>query len=342
MMTGGPYFDELRTGQVFAAAPSMTLTHGLAAVHQSILGDRMRLPLDAELSLAVTGSPAPLAHPGLVCDVAIGQSTVATQHVRANLFYRGLVFYRFPAIGDTLSTRTEVVGLKKNSAKPGRAPTGLVALRMTTIDEADRLVLDFYRCAMLSLSPGADPNAAEHVDDLSKVGADLAPASSAIDAWHGAAFRERIPGPHFDADMAGTVLHSTADVVSSAPELARLTLNIAAVHHDSRVNRCRLVYGGHTIGLALAQATRLLPNLATVLGWQSCDHSGPVYEGDTLFSELHIESAELTDNGGVLGLRSLVYAVSDTNPETSTDTNTDSQSASERQVLDWRFTALQF
>ncbi len=48
----------------------------------------------------------------------------------------------------------------------------------------------------------------------------------------------------------------------------------------------RLVYGGHTIGLALAQATRLLPNLVTVLGWQSCDHTGPVHEGDTLYSEL--------------------------------------------------------
>jgi acyl dehydratase len=341
-MTGGPYFDELRTGQVFAAAPSMTLTDGLAAVHQSILGDRLRLPLDAELSRAVTGSTVPLAHPGLVCDVAIGQSTLATQHVKANLFYRGLAFYRFPAIGDSLFTSTEVVGLKKNSAKPGRVPTGLVALRMTTIDQADRLVLDFYRCAMLPLSPGAGPNAAEYADDLSTVGADLAPPSLAIDGWDGDVFRERVPGPHFHSDMAGTVLQSTADVVSSAPELARLTLNIAAIHYDSRIAGRRLVYGGHTIGLALAQATRLLPNLAMVLGWQSCDHTGPVYEGDTLYSELRIESAAPTDNGGVLGLRSLVSAVSDTNAAANTDTDAGSQSAPGQKVLDWRFTALQF
>lgn len=328
-MTTGPYFDELQTGQVFAGAPSMTLTHGMAAVHQSILGDRLRLPLDAELSAAVTGATAPLAHPGLVCDVAIGQSTLVTQHVKANLFYRGLAFYRFPAIGDTLFTRTEVVGLKKNSAKAGRPPTGLVALRMTTIDQADRLILDFYRCAMLPLSPDAGPNDADHADDLSNVGADLAPPPPAVDEWDGDLFRQRIPGPHFDADLAGAVLHSTADVVSGASELARLTLNIASVHHDSRISGRRLVYGGHTIGLALAQASRLLPNLATVLGWQSCEHTAPVYEGDTLFSELHIDSAEPTDNGGVLGLRSLVYAVSNSHDEP-------------RQVLDWRFTALQF
>src|SRR5258708_36035964 len=130
----------------------MTLTSGAAAAHQSIIGDRLRLALDAELALAVTGATAPLAHPALVCDVAIGQSTPATQRVKANLFYRGLTFHRFPVIGDSLFTRTEVVGLKQNSAKPGRAPTGLVALRMTTVDQIGRLVLDFYRCAMLPLS----------------------------------------------------------------------------------------------------------------------------------------------------------------------------------------------
>ncbi|MDT5015375.1 MAG: hypothetical protein QOD39_1535, partial [Mycobacterium sp.] len=96
---GGPYFDELEVGQVFDDAPSMTLTPGAAAVHQSIVGDRLRLALDSELALAVTGAPGTLAHPALVCDVAIGQSALATQRVKANLFYRGLSFRRFPVIG---------------------------------------------------------------------------------------------------------------------------------------------------------------------------------------------------------------------------------------------------
>lgn len=322
MKQGGPYFDDLAVGQVFDTAPSMTLTAGAAATHQAILGDRLRLALDAELATAVTGEPGPLAHPALVCDVAIGQSTLVTQRVKANLFYRGLAFHRCPTIGDTLHTRTEVVGLKQNSVKPGRAATGLAALRMTTVDQHDRKVLDFYRCAMLPLS--ADAIDTGHADDLSAIGAD-ASAPNPTAGWDADAFRARVPGPHFDAASAGAVLHSTADVVSSAPELARLTLNIAATHHDWRAGGQRLVYGGHTIGLALAQATRLLPNLATVLGWESCDHTGPVHEGDTLFSELHVESAD----AGVLQLRSLVYAAG--GPD-----------GPDRQVLDWRFSALQF
>ncbi|ORV64100.1 MaoC family dehydratase [Mycobacterium gastri] len=326
---GGPFFDDLSIGQTFDWASAMTLSSGLAAAHQAIVGDRLRLALDAELCAAVTGEAGPLAHPGLVCNVAIGQSTLVTQRVKANLFYRGLTFHRFPVIGDTVYTRTEVVGLRANTAKPGRAPTGLAALRMTTVDQADRLVLDFYRCAMLPAGPNWRPDGTPD-DDLSTIGAGVTgPAADPTSGWDAEVFRRRVPGPHFDAGIAGSVLHSTADLVSSAPELARLTMNIAATHHDSRVGGQRLVYGGHTIGLAFAQACRLLPNLVTVLGWEHCDHTGPVREGDTLYSELHVESAQPAGNGGVLGLRSLVYAVSD-----AAEPN--------RQVLDWRFTALQF
>ena len=322
----GPFFDELEVGQVFDTAPAMTLTDGAAAVHQSILGDRLRLSLDAELAAAVTGSPGALAHPALVCDVAIGQTTLVTQRVKANLFYRGLTFHRFPVLGDTLFTRTEVVGLKENSRKPGRAPTGLAALRMTTTDQEGRKVLDFYRCAMLPLSEGAGETG--RADDLSAIGADVPAPPDPTAGWDADAYRARVPGAHFDPALAGTVLRSSADVVSNAPELARLTLNIAATHHDYRIGGQRLVYGGHTIGLALAQTTRLLPNLVTVLGWRSCDHTGPVHEGDTLYSDLHIEQAEALPGGrgGVLTLRSVVYAVGEP----------------DRQVLDWRFTALHF
>jgi acyl dehydratase len=286
----------------------------------------------------VTGSTSALAHPALVCDVAIGQSTLATLRVKANLFYRGLAFHRFPVIGDSLFTRTEVVGLKQNSAKPGRAPTGLAALRMTTVDQIGRLVLDFYRCAMLPLSAERETG---RNDDLSGFGADLVAPPDPTADWNADTYREKVPGAHFDPGLAGAVLQSTADVVTSAPELARLTLNIAATHHDWRVGGQRLVYGGHTIGLALAQTTRLLPNLVTVLGWESCDHTGPVHEGDTLRSELHVEAADpLPDGrGGVLRLRSIVYAVPGGRSEATGGTSTGEP---DRKVLDWRFSALQF
>lgn len=312
----GPFFDELEVGQEFRSAPQHTLTAGRQAVHQAIVGDRLRLALDDELAERVAG--APLAHPAFVWDVAIGQSTIVTQHVKANLFYRNLAFHRFPRVGDTLATVTTVVGLRENTRREGRAPTGLAALRMRTTDQAGRTVLDFYRCAMLPLRGDAPTG---HADDLAVIGADEQPDSLAslrdLDLA-ALAPSASIPRAGDTYEVAG------GDVVSSAPELARLTLNLAAIHHDAQAaGGSRLVYGGHAIGLALAQASRALPGLVTVLAWHSCDHLGPVREGDTLRSTIEVERVTEAPRaaGHVIDLRSRVS--SDSGP-----------------VLDWRFVAL--
>ena len=52
----GPWFEEFGPGQRFAGAPAVTLTAGHAAVHQSIVGDRLRLVLDHRLARAVSGA----------------------------------------------------------------------------------------------------------------------------------------------------------------------------------------------------------------------------------------------------------------------------------------------
>jgi acyl dehydratase len=326
----GPFFDQLTPGQSFGPVPGVTLTDGLAAAHQAIVGNRLALSLDGELARAVTGGDR-LASPALVWDLAIGQSTVATHHVKANLFYRGLWFHRAPVIGDTLRTSTVVAALRQNQPRPGRRATGLAALRITTVDQRDRPVLDFWRCAMLPLrDPDAPAGSTGYDDDLDRVGAGVREGDVAglagnwkLDALTGfspltgcgpLAARGLTPGDVIE--VAG------GDVVSSAPELARLTLNVAQVHHDAdAAGGTRLVYGGHTIGLALAQAVRALPHLATVLGWHSCNHLAPVHEGDTLHSTIEVESLAPRAPGAVADLRSRVFA-------------------GPQQVLDWRFAAL--
>ncbi|WP_104104756.1 MaoC family dehydratase [Arthrobacter sp. 08Y14] len=315
----GPYFDELAVGDVFDQAPGLTLTDGRAAVHQSILGSRLRLSLDQALSRRVAGRP--LADPGFVWDVAIGQSTLVTRRVVANLFYRGLSFHRLPSLGSTLTTRTEVVGLKQNRS----GPTGLAALRVTTRDQDDQLVLDFLRCAMLPLK---DPSTQTgHADDLSQLGSETVSTGAAamVEGWDITAFPESaVP---YTAGRSWEL--EAGDVISSAPELARLTLNLAHVHHDRfRQPSGRLVYGGHTIGIALAQLTRTLPDLVTISGWAGCDHLGPVREGDTVASTITIENVAAMDGGWrALDLRIQVRArgAAETEPAP---------------VLDWRLTAL--
>jgi len=325
----GPYFEDFAVGQLFADAPGLTLTDGHAALHQAIAGDRLRLALDGPLCQAVTGRRRILAHPNLACDVAIGQSTGPTRRVRGNLFYRGLVLLEQVFIGDTLSTRTEVIGLKQN-----RNGTGLVALRITTVNQRSEPVLDFWRCPMIPLrDPGASTGHADRFDDipeeldLDRVRASV-PAGWDLDvlAQHGGD-AERFA----DLEPGTVYVIEGGDTVTSAPELARLTLNLARAHTDAggSPHGRRLVYGGHTISIAAAHATRALPGLVTLLAWRRCDHRGPVFEGDVLSTELTVEGTHgLTGStAGLADLRAVVQA-----ERAGAD--------APAPVLDWRFVGL--
>ncbi|MDQ3645029.1 MAG: MaoC family dehydratase [Actinomycetota bacterium] len=330
IQVGGPWFEDFEPGQVFDDAPGLTLTEGHTALHQAVAGDRLRLALDAPLCRAVTGSEHPLVHPNLVCDVAIGQSTGPTQRVRGNLFYRGLVLARPVFIGDTLRTRTEVVGLKQNRRREGAPATGLVALRIRTVNQNLEEVLDFWRCPMIPLR---DPEAETgHSDSFERFSETLDPTAledSVPGAWRLDLLRENTPAPHHsDLEAGSTFVIEGGETVTAAPELARLTLNVAMAHTDatSSGRGRRLVYGGHTISVAAAHATRAIPAIATILAWDGCDHLGPVFEGDVLRTELHVEGTAAGEQGGRAQLRALVSAVREEGvPEP---------------VLDWRFVAL--
>src|SRR5256885_8950624 len=268
---GGPFFEDFKHGQVFDDAPALTLSDGLAALHQSLSGDRLRLPLDHELSRWVTGRARPLAHPTLVCHVAIGQTTAASQPVKGNPFYRRLQLLRPVHLGDTLTTRAEVVALRQNRPQPGRPATGLVALRVQTTNQRNKVVLDFWRCPMIPLR---DPDGeTAHRDSFDDIPADLdldRLADKAPWGWRLSAFRDRVGpvGAHF-ADIApGTTFAVEGrDTVTGATELARATLNLASTHTDPAVGPQgeRLVYGGATIPLAAAAAPEAPPHVGALL-----------------------------------------------------------------------------
>jgi 2-methylfumaryl-CoA hydratase len=333
---GGPYFEDFAAGQIMPDAPAVTITAGHAAVHQALFGDRLRLPLDHTLSQRVTGHDQPLANPSLVCNIAIGQTTYASQRVKANLFYRGLVFKRPVYIGDTIHTTTRVAALKQNLAKPGRPATGLVVLEMRVANQRDEEVLLFWRCPMI---PCRDPQAnTGHTDSLNAIPADIdlqAVKAFVPSNWRLDLFRETVAGPHFDDFDAGTTYAITSrDTITCAPELVRMTLNIAVTHTDaaSSVYGKRLVYGGHTISMAAAQITHALPNLVALVAWRSCDHTAPVFEGDILRTEVTIDQTHPLDRGGgLVDLHAIVFAErGDQAPEPGRDI----------QVLDWRVLGL--
>ena len=260
--------------------------------------------------------------------MAIGQSTGPSQRVRGNLFYRGLVLARPVFVGETLRTRTEIVGLNRIAAGPGAPATGLVAMRDPDHRRADgEPVLDFWRCPMIPLcDPDAETGRSDDFADIPRT-LDEAQVRAAVPAgWRLDRLRAAAPGPYCtDLEPGQAFRDRGGRDRDGAPELARLTLNVATAHTDATggAHGRRLVYGGHTISIAAAHAARAIPAIATIVAWEGCEHLGPVFEGGVLRTELRVEHA---GPAGLVGLRALVTA--------------ERPAADPAPVLDWRFVAV--
>ncbi len=301
----GPWFEDFEVDQSLDPAPGITIGPGEAAAYQAICGDPLAISLSRPLAEAITGQPGSVVNPALVLQVAIGQSTVATRKVVANLFYRGVRPLRTVRVGETLTTTVTVRGLREASARPDRPPRGLVLLGMQTVDDQGRLVLDFERCALVRRRSDA---ATGHHDDLGGTTEELDMAP----------FAEAAP-LDWDLSPLGTpqewLIGETRsdplrDTVTDAPALVRLTQNLAPPHRDASLGQGgkRLVYGGHTVGLAQAGLVRLLPTAATVVGWHLCDHTGPVFEDDVVDVSATLDAAHPVSNGRLLAFTVIVKA----------------------------------
>ena len=333
-MNDVPWFEDFNVGDDFSQVPSITITEGYTAIHQAIFADRLRLPLDYSLSRRITGAKSALVNPSLVCNLAIGQTTIPSQRVMGNLFYRGLILQKPVYLGDTLTTSTRVVALKQNKIKPGRASSGMVALEMHVENQNSETVLLFWRCPMI---PCQDPEAdTGHNDAFDMMPEDLAIGGlqEAVPGWQLDKYREALPGQHFnDLTEGDQYLVEAQDTVTLAPELVRMTLNMAMTHTDATrsVYGKRLVYGGHTISTAAAQITRVLPNMVTILGWYKCDHVAPVFEQDILRTEVTVIETHSLVSGGIVRLHIETYATrGDQAPDNGQNIK----------VLDWHLAAL--
>jgi acyl dehydratase len=178
-------------------------------------------------------------------------------------------------LGETLRTTTTVLGLKDSSPK-GDQFRGKVWLGITSATGSGPVV-EYERCALVR---GRGPGQPGHADEIPGP-SDPTPLAELVDgvpAW------DLSGSIATDWPLDDTRSDPLRDHIDLAAPLARLTFNQAAVHrdHTTTADGRRLVYGGHVQGLAQASLTRMLPGLATVQGWDGCDHIGPAYEGDLI------------------------------------------------------------
>lgn len=317
----GPFYDQLSVGEELPRQPSITLDEGMAALYQSWVGERLPMALDAGVYEAVTGTPGRLASPGLVMQLSIGLSTTISRRAIANLFYRDVRLVRPIVLGDSVATVVTVAALADGSHKEGRDRRGKVLVDILTTANGEPAV-EYQRCPML---PQAQHETAPgHHDDLGEDGdVDLASYAALVPThWDFAPL-----GSPTDWAVGETISDPTRDIIDGATGMARLTHNLAMVHRDVEKSPYpqRLVYGGHVVGLAQASLSRVLPGMATVVGWQACAHTGPAFEGDLLsFTHTLLDTAP-AGSGRVFTIRVEGVAVRDDG---------------EASVLDWTLIAV--
>lgn len=299
----GPYYDDFEVGMTIPPLPPTTITDADNVWYRALTGDQHLPSADRRLFEALGGGTTAVVNPGLMMQFAIGQTTNATRRAVANLYYRSMRILGMCHVGQTIETETTVLGLADSKPK-GDQHRGKVWLGITSFADGTPIA-EYERCALVN-ARGPGPGHASEIPGPSEPDP-LDSYVSQVPAWDLGLL------PTTTWSVGEEISDPMQDHIDMAPALARMTFNQAFIHRDETgtVFGKRLVYGGHTQGLAQASLTRVLPGLATVVGWDGCDHLGPVFEGDLLsFRHLLVDQMEL-DSGRLMRIEVRARRVGD-------------------------------
>jgi 2-methylfumaryl-CoA hydratase len=315
--SAGNFFEDFRLGQVIEHATPRTLTAGDAALYVALYGTRFAVQSSDAFAQAI-GYPRAPVDDFLVFHIVFGKTVPdISLNAVANLGYAGCRFLAPVYAGDTLSARSEVIGLKENSNRK----TGIVYVHSTGLRQDGRAVLEFIRWVMVRKRDEAAPAPGDMVPQLPAV-LDRAAIGTACPTIDVARYDMALAGaPHRWDDYAvgEKIDHRDGMTVEEAEhQLAtRLYQNAARVHFNQfaeskgRFGR-RLIYGGHVISLARALSFNGLANAFHVAAINGGRHTAPLFAGDTVFAWSEVtDKAPLPGRADVGALRLRTIATKD-------------------------------
>ena len=316
-ISAGNFFEDFRLGQVIEHATPRTVTAGDAALYVALYGTRFAVQSSDVFAQAI-GYPRAPVDDFLVFHIVFGKtvSDISLNAV-ANLGYAGCRFLAPVYAGDTLSARSEVIGLKENSNRK----TGIVYARSTGLRQDGKAVLEFIRWVMVRKRDEAAPAPDDMVPEL-PAALDRAAIGTACPTIDVARYDMALAGaPHRWNDYAvgEKIDHRDGMTVEEAEhQLAtRLYQNTARVHFNQfaeskgRFGR-RLIYGGHVISLARALSFDGLANAFHVAAINGGRHTAPLFAGDTVFAWSEVtDKAPLPGRADVGALRLRTIATKD-------------------------------
>lgn len=300
----GNFFEDFHIGQVIQHATPRTVTDGDRALYGALYPTRFALWSSAEFAkrVGLTGAPV---EDLIGFHIAFGKTVPdISLNAVANLGYAELRFHRPIVAGDTLSTSSEVIGLKQNSN--GR--TGVVHVRSTATDQHGETVIDWARWVMVNKRDPESPAPATVIAELSdRVDpADLViPAGLTFDDYDFTAAGETYRWG--DYAVGEKIDHVDGVTLTDAEHMmaTRLWQNTAKVHYNTqaRPDGRRLIYGGHIISMARALSFNGLANAQMITAINGGAHTAPAHADDTIHAWSEVLEVAETAHPSVGALR---------------------------------------
>ncbi len=301
----GRFFEDYAVGDVITHAVPRTISGGERAMYHALYPARSALYSSDAFAQACGLSASPVDD--LITFHTVFGKTVpdVSLNAVANLGYADGRWLAPVYPGDTLTSQSEVIGIKQNSS----GKSGVVWVRTTGRNQHGDEVLSYVRWVMVrKRTQGDAPETI--IPELPKAVAAtdiVVPAGLNFDAYDHALAGE----PYRLSDYAvGEVIdHVDGVTIEEAEHMlaTRLWQNTAKVHFDAtnRPDGKRLIYGGHVISLARALSFNGLANAQMIVALNGGAHANPCFAGDTVraWSEV-LDIAETTAPGvGAIRLR---------------------------------------
>lgn len=302
----GRFFEDYRLGEVIRHAVPRTVSGGERAMYHALYPARGALYSSDEFARACGLHASPIDDLAAF-HVVFGKSVPdISLNAVANLGYAEGRWLAPVWPGDTLSSSSEVIGLKQNS----NGKSGVVYVRTTGVNQHGRKVLEYVRWVMVRRREASDNAPDPVVPTLasSVAAGDLVlPEGLHFDHYDAVAAGE----PHLwgDYEVGEVIDHVDGVTVEEAEHMlaTRLWQNTAKVHFDAtnRPDGKRLIYGGHVISLARALSFNGLANAQMIVGLNGGAHANPCFAGDTVraWSEVLDKAETAVPSVGAIRLR---------------------------------------
>jgi 2-methylfumaryl-CoA hydratase len=305
----GNFFEDFRIGQEIVHATPRTISAGDVALYTALYGNRFAVQSSDAFAKAIGLAQTPVDDL-IVFHIVFGKTVPdISLNAVANLGYAECRFLKLVFPGDTLSARSEVIGLKENS----NGETGVVYVRTTGRNQHGEIALTYVRWVMVKK---LRRDAAAPAAVVPKLEGHVAPKAlgEALPKIDAAAYDVALSGSPYrfnDYAVGECIDHVDGVTIEEAEhQLAtRLYQNTAKVHFDglaakeTRFGR-RLIYGGVAISLARALTFNGLGNAFKIAAINGGRHVAPLFSGDTVYAWSEVlETADVGHRKDVGALR---------------------------------------